>query len=127
MTTASDDIGRYGEQLAADYLVDNGFVVLDRNWRSPDRAVPGELDIVAGDGPTTVVVEVKTRRSVAFGTALDAVTPDKVSRLRRLAGLYLREVGRGGLHSHGDLRIDVVAVQLVHGAAATISHVRAVG
>jgi len=120
---AKDGVGRYGERLAARYLTESGLQVVQRNWRSPDRDVPGELDIIALDGDTTVVVEVKTRRSEACGSALEAVTPAKLGRLRRLAGVYLRttQVGTAGV------RIDVVTVRRPPTGAAVVSHLRAVG
>jgi putative endonuclease len=48
----SDVLGRYGEDLAADYLADTGLVVLSRNWRCRE----GELDLVATDGELLVVL-----------------------------------------------------------------------
>ena len=63
-------LGAHGEALAARHLVQRGMVVLDRNWRCPD----GEIDLVLRDGPVLVVCEVKTRRSTAYGTPLEAVT-----------------------------------------------------
>ena len=57
----AQDLGRRGENLAADYLTERGLVVLSRNWRCRD----GELDIVATDGSTLVVCEVKTRSTEA--------------------------------------------------------------
>ena len=118
-------VGRYGERVAERSLVAAGWQVLDRNWRSPERAAPGELDIVALD-PTgvVVVVEVKTRRSRACGSPLEAVTPDKLRRLRRLAGLWCRHHGPPGAPG---LRIDVVAVDVAAAGAARLTHVRGVG
>ncbi|MBA2716596.1 MAG: YraN family protein, partial [Propionibacteriales bacterium] len=59
-------LGDYGERLAAAHLVEKGLVVLDRNW----RCSAGEIDIVAADGNTVVVCEVKTRSSCRFGTPM---------------------------------------------------------
>ena len=61
--------------------------MLDRNW----RCRYGELDVIAADSTarTAVFVEVKTRTSEVFGVVEQAVTPDKIRRLRRLAGLWL--------------------------------------
>ena len=52
-----DELGRRGEALASRYLEEAGFRVIDRNWRCP----LGDIDVVAVDGATLVVVEVKTR------------------------------------------------------------------
>ncbi|GAA1684341.1 hypothetical protein GCM10009792_00270 [Microcella alkalica] len=111
-----DVLGRTGEQLAVDHLIDEGFEIIARNW----RCAAGEIDIVALDAGTTVVVEVKTRAGLGFGHPLDAITPVKLARLRRLAGAWCAENSPGGR-----VRIDAVAVIAGrHGIA--IEHVRQV-
>src|ERR1700710_3106067 len=88
MTTwTRGEIGALGEQLAVEHLRALGLAVLDRNW----RCRYGELDVIAADSATrtAVFVEVKTRTSDQFGGVEQAVTPDKIRRLRRLAGLWL--------------------------------------
>lgn len=112
-------LGRYGEQVAAAYLEAQGLSILERNWRCRH----GEIDIVARDGDCLVVCEVKTRRSTAYGSALDAVTHDKIARLRRLSAAWLAE-HEGGWPS---IRIDVVAVTRPFRGAASVEHLRAVG
>jgi len=111
--------GGYGENCAASYLVDHGMVVLDRNWRCDI----GELDLVLRDGRVLVFCEVKTRATAAFGSPLEAVTPAKVARLRRLAARWVRD------HDVrvADIRLDVVGVQLDRGRDGRIQHVRGVG
>ena len=111
--------GGYGEACAAKYLVEVGMVVLDRNW----RCGIGELDLVLRDGQVLVFCEVKTRSSAAFGNPLEAVTPAKVARLRRLAARWVRD------HDVrvADIRLDVVGVQLDRGGEHRIQHVRGVG
>ncbi|HZB71907.1 MAG TPA: YraN family protein [Acidimicrobiales bacterium] len=79
-------LGASGEDLAAAWYAERGWRVLDRNWRS---GRDGELDVVATKGGVLVVCEVKARSSVAFGTPLEAVTPAKQARIRRLAAAYL--------------------------------------
>ncbi len=83
----ANDVGGYGERMAARYLTDLGLEVLDRNW----RCELGEVDIVARDGTCLVVCEVKTRRSTTFGDPVEAVDHRKLARLRRLAGAWLAE------------------------------------
>jgi putative endonuclease len=94
--------GRWGEDLAARHYQHRGATVLDRNWRCP----LGELDLVVDDHGTYVFVEVKARRSEAYGPAAAAVGPEKQRRIRQLAIEWLRanEV------PFVDLRFDVVAV-----------------
>lgn len=95
-------LGAAGEDAAAAWYLERGYVVLDRNWRCTE----GELDLVVQVGRITVFCEVKTRTSDAFGTPAEAVTPAKQRRLRVLASRWLAEHPE----SRGDLRFDVAAV-----------------
>jgi putative endonuclease len=97
-------LGDFGERLAARRLSDEGYVLLDRNWRCSE----GEIDIVARDGASLVVCEVKTRSSDAFGTPLEAITEVKARRLSRLAKCWI--AAHPGVRSTGSVRIDVVTV-----------------
>lgn len=97
------ELGRDGEDLAADWYRTNGFTVVDRNWRTTF----GEIDIVALRGSTLVVSEVKTRRRGDFGSPALAVGVAKQRRLRRLAAAWLREHPHRGYY---DVRFDVVAI-----------------
>ena len=114
-------IGALGEQLAVDHLTSQGLTVLARNW----RCRYGELDVIATDAVAgaVVFVEVKTRTSDRFGGVEQAVTPQKVRRLRRLAGLWLAGQDRGW----SKVRIDVVGVRIGRGPTPEITHLRAVG
>lgn len=108
MTTSErlsrNELGARGEQVAVDHLLSLGLHILQRNW----RCRYGELDVIAADGPGTVVfVEVKTRTGDAFGGVEQAVTPAKLRRLRRLAGLWLAGQPAGW----AQIRIDVVGVR----------------
>jgi putative endonuclease len=98
---ANRDVGQFGEEAAADFIEGLGYVVLDRNWRCDE----GEIDIVALDEGAIVVCEVKTRSGFGFGSGLDAVTREKLARLRRLAARWQQESGRPGPR-----RIDIIAV-----------------
>lgn len=121
MTTTArrrNELGAYGEALAARHLVDLGMVLLDRNWRCDQ----GEIDLVLRDRGVLVVCEVKTRSSTVYGSPLEAVSEQKASRLRRLAARWLA--------SHdvcpGEVRIDLVGVLVPRGAPPEIDHVRGV-
>jgi putative endonuclease len=111
-------LGAHGEAIAARHLVERGMVVLDRNWRCPD----GEIDLVLRDGRVLVVCEVKTRRSTAYGTPLEAVTAVKAARLRRLAAQW---VAAHDLRVP-DLRIDLVGIVCPHDGPPVIDHVAGV-
>jgi len=77
--------GIWGEGLAAAYLREKGYVILERDWHSRHR----DIDIIAQDGDTTVFVEVKTRRTRDFGEPLDAIDYQKRNNLRRAIQHYI--------------------------------------
>lgn len=115
----NSNLGAYGERVAAQRLVDEGMVVVDRNWRCD----AGEIDLVLRDGDVLVFCEVKTRSSAAFGHPLETVTAVKAERLRRLAVHWVEEHGV----QPGGIRIDLVGVLLAERGAAEVEHVRGVG
>ncbi|TCJ00299.1 YraN family protein [Aeromicrobium sp. IC_218] len=111
-------LGGYGERVAADHLVAQGMVILARNW----TCRYGEIDLVARDGSTLVVCEVKTRTSETHGSPFEAVSATKAARLRRLASHWL-EVH--DLHPPA-VRIDVVSVRLPRRGAPVVERVTGV-
>ena len=117
-TTAASKqaMGRYGEDVAERYLIEQGLAVLERNWRCPD----GEIDLLLRDGTTLVACEVKTRYDDTFGTPNQAVTRAKLDRLKRLAERWIAE---RGIKPSGT-RIDLVAVHRPRRGAAVVEHVR---
>ena len=118
MSGARIELGRWGEDLAAQHLVATGAVVLDRNWRCRE----GELDLVAREPDGTVVFcEVKTRSGTAFGEPAEAVGPVKARRIRGLAARWLQEHPPDGRR---ELRFDVVGVVRVRGQAPRVQHLR---
>ncbi|MBA3720690.1 MAG: YraN family protein [Nocardioidaceae bacterium] len=112
-------LGAFGEEVAARHLVTKGMAILDRNWRCDI----GEIDLVARDRDVLVVCEVKTRRGLGFGTPADAVTWDKLSRLRRLAARWLVEHPVGAV----EVRIDVVEVLVLSNDGPRVEHLVGVG
>ena len=112
-------LGAYGERVAARHLVDEGLVLLDRNWRCD----AGEIDLVLRDGDALVFCEVKTRTGTAYGHPLEAVDAVKTERLVRLASRWMEARGVAA----DDVRFDMVGV--VHGrrGPAEVEHVRGLG
>lgn len=91
--------GAWAEDLALEFLLGQGYALLKRNARTPY----GEIDLLMQEGGFYVVVEVKQRRSPAFGTPLEAITLRKLARLQKSA-LFL--LGRDDL----PLRFEAVLI-----------------
>lgn len=107
--------GIWGEELAASYLRDKGYVILERDWHSKHR----DIDIIAQDGHCIVFVEVKTRRSHEVAAPLQAVNYQKLKNLRLAINHYIN-------YRKTDLpwRFDVVAiVGTPGGATPEINHI----
>lgn len=81
-----NDTGAAGERIAARYLEEHGYRILDRNWHCGHK----EIDIVACDGNQLVIVEVKTRNTDEYGNPEDAVTDRKIRRIVSAADAYIR-------------------------------------
>ena len=111
---ANRSLGRWGEDRAAAHFRALGYELLDRNWRSPWRELPGELDVIARtSGPGTQVIvfcEVKTRRSAQHGGAAMAVGEAKQQRVRALAEAWLRARASDAEEFDAHVRFDVVAI-----------------
>jgi putative endonuclease len=113
---AKDEFGRAGEDRAAAHLRSSGYTILDRNWRCPQ----GEIDIVAARGGDLVVVEVKSRRSIAFGHPLEAIDERKGARLWRLAVAWI--AAHPGLARGRRLRVDAIALTGADVSTAVLEH-----
>jgi putative endonuclease len=114
MSLGRQAVGTLGEQAAAAALEDQGYRILNRNY----RVRGGELDIVAEKNGVLVFCEVKTRTSAYFGLPEEAVTIAKRRRLRRLALEYLQREGRRARI----LRFDVISVALADGRVGELRH-----
>lgn len=111
-------LGDYGEKVAAAHLRSLGMVILERQWTCKF----GEIDIVARDGSTLVICEVKTRTTTRYGGPFEAVTGHKATRLRRLAMHWLE------VHDvePPSVRIDVVSVVVPPRGAAVVERIAGV-
>lgn len=97
-------IGQEGEDLAAEYLVNNGFEMLTRNYRHGH----GEIDIIVKDKSNNhlVFVEVKTRKNLEFGEPENAITKSKIRQLKKIAEAYVYEKDL----KETECRFDVIAI-----------------
>lgn len=96
--------GLRAEQLAADLLAQQGLHILFRNY----RCRYGEIDLIAREGETLCFVEVRFRRSVAFGAPIDTISAVKRRRIQKTAAYFLAYNWRGGPCA---CRFDVVTVE----------------
>lgn len=80
-----NDTGTWGEQVACETLIAQGYAIRETNWRMP----PYEIDIIATKGSRIVFVEVKTR-STDFTDPVDAVTKKKMANIVRAANVYIQ-------------------------------------
>lgn len=97
--------GKRGEELAAAYLAEAGYRIVERNY----RCIFGEIDIVAEEREMLIFIEVKSRRSEAYGDPQLAVGHQKQKKISRIAMHYLEEKRL----RHRPARFDVVAVKLL--------------
>ena len=79
-------LGKWGEDLAAVYLREKGYIILERDWHSNHR----DIDIVAQDGECTVFVEVKARQNRLFAEPESAVNYQKLKNLRIAINHYIK-------------------------------------
>ena len=95
-------LGRLGENAAAQFLIQAGCTILDRNWRSEQ----GEIDLIAREGDQLLFVEVRTRASRQYGSPEESITPAKAQKIMLAAQDYLE------IHTESELywRIDVIAI-----------------
>ncbi|MBQ2063195.1 MAG: YraN family protein [Firmicutes bacterium] len=100
------DIGAFGERMAGEWMKQNGYAIIERNYRC--RA--GEIDIIACRGGVLVFAEVKTRTGDAFGMPAEAVDRRKQQHMRRAAQWYMNA------HRIHDttVRFDVVEILIDH-------------
>ncbi len=109
------DLGRYGEELAREYLEEQGLNILETNYHFHHA----EVDIIAEEGELLVFCEVKTRSNDEFGAPEQAITPLKAQQIRKVAGAYLtmhRIRGR-------QCRFDVIGI-MVRSGVARLNHLR---
>jgi putative endonuclease len=110
-------VGIDGEDAALFYLQRKGYTVVARRWSSGD--VPGDIDLIAWDGPMLCFIEVKTRTARGLTPAETAIDDHKRNVLRRLARRYVRQLPQ---QTAPPVRFDVVSVYLVPGHDREFQH-----
>jgi putative endonuclease len=108
----NQEIGKWGEQAAADYLCQRRYQILDKNARTPF----GEIDLVARLDTLTIFIEVKARTTRSFGLPEEAITPRKLTHMLACAEHYAAE------HEIDSWQLDVLAVEGRPGVTPRIEH-----
>ena len=98
----TQQIGNHGEQVAQEYLLQQGYQILETNY----RCKMGEIDIIAKDGNTLVFVEVRSRSSTQYGSPLDTINRTKQQKIRKAAEHFLFTKRKQNAYC----RFDVVAI-----------------
>ena len=106
--------GGSAEKLAAVYLKKKGYEIVETNW----RCRLGEIDLIVKSKDTLAFCEVKARKSSRFGHPLEAITPAKQSRLRRLGEFYWSYSTDRSL----TVRFDAISISY-EGEEAVIDHI----
>ena len=110
------EVGRRGEELAADFLKKHGYKIVQTNY----RCSRGEIDIIAQQGGCLVFFEVRTTTGHGFSTPEESVTFSKRRKLASLASMYLQTLDR----QPSSWRIDVVAVEITpDGRVSRLDHI----
>ncbi|MFH6945479.1 YraN family protein [Flavobacterium sp. FlaQc-50] len=96
-----NELGKKGEELAVEFLLENGYEILDRNWTFQKA----EIDIIAQKENILAIIEVKTRSSIDFGLPQEFVKPKKVQLLVKAVNAYIndREIDF-------EVRFDIIAI-----------------
>jgi putative endonuclease len=108
-------LGNKGESLAVKFLQTKGYKIISKNYKTSI----GEIDIIAQDGETVVFIEVKTRANDSFGCPFEAVHRRKRRKLRDLALLYLKKLGK-----ELPVRFDVLSIMYTENSIKEIEHIK---
>ncbi len=100
-------LGRWGEQMAAEYLKSKGYEILGMNY----SVKAGEIDVIAAQGDQLAFVEVKLRKNADFARACESITPAKRAKLKKAAQLWLESRGEQYY-----ARFDVIEIYTPEGA-----------
>ncbi|MFY7811715.1 MAG: YraN family protein [Flavobacterium sp.] len=107
-----NELGKTGEEFAANYLKENGYEILEKNYTFQKA----EIDIIAQKGDILAVIEVKTRSSLAFGLPQDFVKPKKIQLLVKAINNF---VEKNDLDVN--VRFDIIAISK-NGEQFTLEH-----
>jgi putative endonuclease len=111
---AHNELGRWGEDLAAAFLEEKGYELIERDWKSGHH----DLDIVAKDGSTLVIVEVKTRRNRLYGNPEESIDYRKRRSLLSAINHYTKSH-----RIYSNVRFDIISIVGNIGEKSEIDHI----
>lgn len=111
---AHNELGKWGEDKASEFLQRNGYKIIERDWKSGRR----DIDIIATDGKDVIFVEVKTRRNRLFGDPEEAVDYRKLQSLRLAINHYIKY-----RRINFNVRFDIISVVGMIGQEPEIDHI----
>ena len=112
---AHNELGKWGEDLAAVWLQQKGYTIIERDWKSGHR----DIDIIARDHQTVVFVEVKTRRNRLYGDPEEAIDYRKLQSLQQTINHYIKY-----RHIDSEIRFDIITVVGMIGGTPEIDHIK---
>lgn len=107
------ELGKKGEKIALNYLIDNGYTILEKNY----RYLKAEVDIIAQKNNVLAAIEVKTRSTDYFGNPQDFVNPKKIKLLISAIDYYVNEKDLDV-----EVRFDIIAI--IHQKTIKITHLK---
>ena len=111
---AHNELGKWGEEMAARYLLDNGYAIIERDWHYQRR----DLDIIASKDGILIIVEVKTRHNTAYTLPEEAVGYEKAKSIAISSNAYVKTH-----RINMPLRFDIIAVTGSPDSDYTIKHI----
>ncbi len=107
------DLGKKGEDIACDYLIKEGYFIVERNW----RFIRNEIDIIAFDDKELVIIEVKTRNAYNYQEASESISRNKIIFLTKAAEhfIYDRDINT-------DTRFDVISIKWISEERFELEH-----
>jgi putative endonuclease len=112
---AHNELGKWGEALAAEFVEKKGYDIIERDWKSGHH----DLDIIARDEDTLVIIEVKTRRNRLFGAPEEAIDYKKRQSLQSAINHYVKSH-----HVNAPVRFDIISIVGTIGSTPEIDHIK---
>ncbi len=111
---AHNELGKWGEQVAVEYLQKKGYQIMFRDWKIGHR----DLDIIAKKDDVVVILEVRTRRNNHFGDAEMTIDRQKIKNICIASNAFVKR-----LKVDNDIRFDIIAITGTPDTGYTINHI----